>query len=94
MYLISYDITSNRLRTKVAKILEGYGKRVQYSVFECDLVEKRYEELYEKLLKLTEGMEEGSICFYYICKNCQGKKQVIGVPEGEGSILQEDTIVI
>ena len=50
MYLVSYDITPNRLRNKVAKTLEGFGKRVQYSVFECDLTEKRYEELYEKLL--------------------------------------------
>jgi len=33
-YLISYDISSDRLRTKVAKILERHGcKRIQKSVF-------------------------------------------------------------
>ena len=37
MYVISYDISENKIRNKVAKILEGYGKRIQYSVFECDI---------------------------------------------------------
>lgn len=33
-YLISYDISSDRLRTKVAKALERHGcKRIQKSVF-------------------------------------------------------------
>ena len=38
MYVVSYDITSDRLRNKIAKTLEGYGTRIQYSVFECRLV--------------------------------------------------------
>ena len=55
MYIVSYDIASDRLRNRIARTLEGYGRRVQYSVFECELSEKRYKELYEKLLKLTEA---------------------------------------
>ncbi|NOK65510.1 MAG: CRISPR-associated endonuclease Cas2 [Chloroflexi bacterium AL-N10] len=35
--VVSYDIVDDRRRTKVRKILEGYGVRVQYSVFECTL---------------------------------------------------------
>ena len=31
--LIIYDITDNRRRLKFAKLLEGYGKRVQKSAF-------------------------------------------------------------
>ena len=34
MYVVSYDIGSDKLRNKVAKVLLGYGNRVQYSVFE------------------------------------------------------------
>ena len=64
MYLVSYDIVSDRLRNKIAKTLEGYGKRVQYSVFECDLTEKRYKELYQKLLTLAQGVEDGDICYF------------------------------
>lgn len=34
MYLVLYDIESDRLRTKFSKFLEKYGRRLQYSVFE------------------------------------------------------------
>ncbi|MCA9629712.1 MAG: CRISPR-associated endonuclease Cas2 [Myxococcales bacterium] len=36
-YLVSYDITEDKRRTRLAKSMEGYGDRVQYSVFLCDL---------------------------------------------------------
>ena len=57
MYLVCYDITSDRVRNQIVKTLEGYGRRVQYSVFECDLDEKRYKELYGKLLRIMQGVE-------------------------------------
>ena len=34
MYLILYDIESDKLRTRFSKFLEKYGRRLQYSVFE------------------------------------------------------------
>lgn len=43
-YVISYDIESNKIRTKLAKLLEGYGVRIQYSVFECSLSDKRFKK--------------------------------------------------
>ena len=36
-YLVSYDIPDTKRRTKLAKTLEDFGDRVQYSVFECIL---------------------------------------------------------
>ncbi len=35
-YLVAYDISDDRRRTRIAKCLEGYGDRVQYSVFVVD----------------------------------------------------------
>ncbi|WP_434739329.1 CRISPR-associated endonuclease Cas2 [Micromonospora sp. SH-82] len=35
-FLVAYDITDDMRRTKVAKKLESYGDRVQYSVFIVD----------------------------------------------------------
>ncbi len=32
LYLVSYDFSSDKVRNKVAKLLEAYGRRVQYSV--------------------------------------------------------------
>jgi CRISPR-associated protein Cas2 len=36
-YLICYDIEDDRERTRLAHLLEAYGERVQYSVFEVHL---------------------------------------------------------
>jgi CRISPR-associated protein Cas2 len=37
LYIIAYDITDDDRRQKVADILLGWGRRIQYSVFECAL---------------------------------------------------------
>ncbi|NLE66716.1 MAG: CRISPR-associated endonuclease Cas2 [Lentisphaerae bacterium] len=36
-YIVSYDVTDDKRRTRVYKALLGYGDRVQYSVFCCQL---------------------------------------------------------
>ena len=43
--LICYDISSNKTRREIVKLLEDYGKRVQESVFLCDLSDERAYEL-------------------------------------------------
>lgn len=68
MYVISYDISENKIRNKVAKILEGYGKRIQYSVFECDIDENLYVKLYKQLLEQTIDSKTDSIIIYKLCK--------------------------
>lgn len=96
MYVVCYDIVSDRLRNQIAKTLEGYGRRIQYSVFECEMSEKRYQELYKRLLALMQGFgaSEGNICFYSICKNCVGKKQIIGVPKKPDGYPDDEIIII
>ncbi|MEM2900661.1 MAG: CRISPR-associated endonuclease Cas2 [Thermoplasmata archaeon] len=36
-YLVSYDITDQKRWNKVYKIMLGFGQRLQYSVFICEL---------------------------------------------------------
>ncbi|MBR1734483.1 MAG: CRISPR-associated endonuclease Cas2 [Alphaproteobacteria bacterium] len=36
MLIISYDIKSDKLRTKFSNFIKKYGHRLQYSVFEID----------------------------------------------------------
>ena len=40
-YLVSYDICHPKRLRRVAKVLEGFGTRLQYSVFECPLDDMR-----------------------------------------------------
>lgn len=79
MYLVSYDIEDNKIRNKIAKQLENYGYRVQYSVFECRITQKRFHELYEKLATLMEEEIGGNIRFYHICENCSKKIVTMGI---------------
>lgn len=43
-YLVSYDIANPKRLRQVAKVLESYGTRLQYSVFECPLDDIRLEK--------------------------------------------------
>ncbi len=44
-YLVSYDICDPKRLRRVAKVLEGFGTRLQYSVFECPLDGMRLAQL-------------------------------------------------
>ena len=72
--------------------MENYGKRVQYSVFECHLSEKRLNLLYKELMNHMEKCdEEDSIRIYYICRNCIHKHAVIGISKSKP---EEESIII
>lgn len=78
-YVICYDITDDRIRTKASKLLEGHGKRVQKSVFECaDLTEKQLLRLQDKLDRLIDH-ETDSVRFYRQCKGCLPQFDLVGV---------------
>ena len=94
MYLISYDITNDRIRGKIAKELSGYGQRVQYSVFECRITEPQYRELYQKLVALMQEEEEGNIRIYNICGKCEQKLNTIGIENTAMTLEKEELIII
>ena len=56
-YVVVYDISENRERTKIDKLLQGFGRRVQKSVFECVMRKRDLKELEGKLnqLKIKSG---------------------------------------
>ena len=76
--VVSYDIANNRRRQKVVKIMEGYGRRVQYSVFECHLSAQNYRRLKEKLSSVINRKED-SILFYQLCQSCLQKRDGLGL---------------
>ena len=74
--LISYDISDDKKRNKVAGLLKDQGKRVQYSVFECHLDAKRLNDLIVRLEPFAEG--DDSIRIYQICETCLKKMIMLG----------------
>jgi CRISPR-associated protein Cas2 len=84
--VVSYDISEDKRRTKIHKILKSYGQWMQYSVFECNLTELQYAKLRSRLNKLIKP-EQDSIRFYFLCRCCQDKVERIG-----GEIVRDETV--
>ena len=70
-YLIAYDMPNNKKRKKIGELLEKYGTRVNYSVFECEINKTKLTNLIKKLEeeKLIDKKTD-SIRFYHLCQNC------------------------
>jgi len=76
-YVVAYDIEDDKRRNKISEILEFYGKRVNYSVFEIEIDEKNLKILIEKILKIYKKRD--NIRFYAMHKDTIKKSFVIGV---------------
>jgi len=50
--LVAYDIADQKRLRKVADVVEGYGYRMQYSVFVCHLSQSDIEKMKNALLKV------------------------------------------
>lgn len=44
-YLVAYDIRDDKRLRQVAGCMEGFGERIQYSVFVCDLSEHEFVDM-------------------------------------------------
>jgi len=80
--LVAYDVSTTdaagerRLR-RVAKICEGFGQRVQNSVFECILNDAQLEQLVHRLEKAID-VEQDSLRIYRLRQPRDQFIQVIG----------------
>jgi len=85
-YVIAYDIPDDKRRTKIHKILLGYGKWTQYSLFECFLTRKELVLLRSKLAEHLVAKED-SVRFYPLCANCVSKVETVGGPPPADAVL-------
>lgn len=77
-WVVSYDIPDDKRRTKVAKILEGYGLRAQYSVFECEIDAEQCAQLEERLRRVIEPRED-DVRFYPLNRADLKRVRVLGL---------------
>lgn len=84
-----YDIKDDKRRGRVAKTMEDYGKRVQYSVFECNLNDKILGNMQNKLSSIIDD-EDDKIRIYRLCNSCLMTVQILG----NGEITEDDEVYI
>jgi CRISPR-associated protein Cas2 len=91
MVLVSYDISTTtsegrkRLR-KVAEECQDFGRRVQFSIFECDIDPAQWEVMKHRLLRIYNE-DEDSLRFYFLGSNWKkrvehhGAKKIVAMDE-------------
>jgi len=76
-YVISYDISDPRRLQQVAKIMEDFGQRVLYSVFECLLTQEELVRLKSTIEPLLDPLED-RVLYYPLCNRCRARTEHMG----------------
>jgi len=67
-HLVSYDVRDPKRLRQVAKVLESYGARLQYSVFRCRLDAEMLERLHWQLSQIMEDVDD--LLVIPLCDRC------------------------
>jgi len=89
LFLVSYDIRDDKRLRRVAKVMEDFGKRVQFSVFECDIDRLATFIEMKKLLNKTIDTKCDSVRIYDI--SIVTKKVEI---MGQGKLTMYDDVIV
>ena len=89
LYLISYDIADDDRRRRVYEALKDFGRRVQFSVFECEMDDAGLQELSARIDREIDGNTD-SCRFYRLCKCCAAEVRILG----KGNRYSEPDFVI
>ena len=74
---VIYDISENKVRSRVSKICKGYGLfRVQKSAFLGDLNKNQADSLALECESMIAGSD--SVYVFPMCEECFGKIKLIG----------------
>lgn len=77
LFVISYDISNDRRRKRISDKLLDYGRRIQYSVFECLVEPEKIDLIISKLMPEMD-LDEDSVRVYRITANTDKNVLVLG----------------
>ena len=69
-HIVTYDVRDDRRLRLVAHLLEGYGERIQYSVFRCRLSRRDLSRLRWELVQVMAP--EDNLLVVPLCERCGG----------------------
>ena len=67
-WLVCYDIRDEKRLRRAAKKIQGFGRRMQYSVFRCWMTPQRMQQLRWELTQ--ELKPEDSVLMIPLCESC------------------------
>jgi CRISPR-associated protein Cas2 len=94
IHVVAYDVEDDGTRDRIAKCLEGYGRRVQKSVFECRLEPADRAALERRLVGLLGEAANDNLRIYQVCGDCLAASVSIGDAGPGGGTPAPSCIVI
>jgi len=88
--LIPYDISDDKRRRQVDKLLSSFGSRVNYSVFELELTQSKLYQLIKVLEKLTDPKLD-HLRIYVLNKESMKKSFVL---HQEGGVFKHEILYL
>lgn len=83
--VIAYDSADTKRRNKMIKLIEKYGRRINYSVYECMFTDAQLKRLKERLSEIVVKGKD-SVAIYPICVNCYTR--VVYIPQHRSMVHQ------
>lgn len=81
VWVVAFDVSDDRRRTKMARLLEAHGERVQKSVFELVLTARELEGVLGQARAAARfDADVDKLRVYSLCPACRGQARV----EGQG----------
>jgi len=81
-YLVAYDISDDAVRNKLVKLLNDFGRRVQFSCFEIEITRTDLEELINRVNYLINS-ETDKVFFFPISEYAAPFVKKLGRKDGE-----------
>jgi CRISPR-associated protein Cas2 len=89
-YVICYDITDQKRRARLSKCLDGYGDRVQFSVFEAVLDKPLFDHLQQDAGEIIDPVVD-RIFIFPLCAGCAKRALRLGKPT---EVPGEETVFV
>ena len=74
--VVTYDVSDDKRRTLLHKTLRRFGDRVQFSVFECVITERLFDEMRRAVAEVV--LPEDNVRYYDICAGCRRETITLG----------------
>jgi CRISPR-associated protein Cas2 len=81
-YVVAYDIPDDKRRSRVHRILTGFGQWTEFSLFECFLTKKEFLMMQAKLEQYLDA-DRDRVRIYTICETCLDKIETVGILEAK-----------
>lgn len=88
-YSVCYDVKDDARRLKLAKVLKDFGTRVQLSVFEAELDDKKLQRLKNRVRKVLDEAED-TLRLYPLCATCMARIEILG----QGVVTQDPDVIV